>query len=240
MKHSDKNPTKSKVIIGILIVIFGILWLMKNLGILPDPYAHYLFSWQVLLICIGLVGLSCKNKPNFGGLILIIIGGAFIAKDFVALPIDAFHLIIPTIIIVVGIYVIFKKIKTPHLKKNCTVTECINMDIIEEVNIFSGRKSYYDSQNFKGGESVSIFGGSEIDLTGAKLADGINILESVSIFGGSVIVVPRNWNIKVEVVGIMGGFSDKRYKSRDEVVDTSRTLVIKGVAIFGGGELKTA
>jgi len=241
MKHNHKHTKKSKISVGILIVVFGSLWLLKNLGLLIDPLAHYLFSWQALLICIGFIGLFCKNKPNLGGLILIIIGGAFIATDFINLPIDAFHLIIPIIIITIGIFIIFKKFQHPseHFKTHFQNSCSVDLDTIDEVNIFGGRKSSYDTQNFKGGSSVSIFGGSEIDLSNANLAPGTNVLESISIFGGSAIIIPKDWNVKLEVVGIMGGFSDKRFKSTNIVTDASKTLVIKGIAIFGGGELKT-
>jgi hypothetical protein len=42
--------------------------------------------------------------------------------------------------------------------------------------------------------------------------------------------------VQVEVVSIFGGFSDKRHSS---TIDRDKKLIIKGVAIFGGGEIKT-
>ncbi len=57
------------------------------------------------------------------------------------------------------------------------------------------------------------------------------------VFGGSKIIVPQDWDVKVEVSAVFGGFTDKRIKSPEIERDLSRTLIIKGIAIFGGGEL---
>jgi hypothetical protein len=56
------------------------------------------------------------------------------------------------------------------------------------------------------------------------------------IFGGSKFIVPEDWDVKMEVTTVFGGFSDKRHRSI-VVPDASRKLVIRGEAIFGGGEL---
>ena len=59
------------------------------------------------------------------------------------------------------------------------------------------------------------------------------------MFGGSTFIVPENWNVRVEVTSIFGGFADKRSLAADTVIDNSRTLVIKGIIFFGGGEVKS-
>ena len=59
------------------------------------------------------------------------------------------------------------------------------------------------------------------------------------MFGGTTIVVPNDWNIVMNVTSIFGGFSNKSVKDPNANVDLSRTLIIKGLVVFGGGELKT-
>jgi len=59
------------------------------------------------------------------------------------------------------------------------------------------------------------------------------------VFGGTTIVVPNDWNIVMNVTSIFGGFSNKSVKDPNANVDLSRTLIIKGLVVFGGGELKT-
>ena len=84
-------------------------------------------------------------------------------------------------------------------------------DIIEEAAIFGSVISRIQSQNFKGGEIVSVFGGVKL-------------------------IVPREWNIKIEASSVLGGYNDKRIPAGNSV-DMSRTLVIEGVNVFGGTEL---
>jgi hypothetical protein len=95
------------------------------------------------------------------------------------------------------------------------------------------------TRNFRGGETVSIFGGSVYDFTDCELAEGKNVLEVVNIFGGSKFIIPSHWSVHVEVVSIFGGFSDKRRSGSGLPDLSSRELYIKGVAIFGGGEIKS-
>ncbi|HPG34413.1 MAG TPA: LiaF-related protein, partial [Lentimicrobium sp.] len=80
------------------------------------------------------------------------------------------------------------------------------------------------------------FGGTKLDLTQCQLAPGNNYLEMIAIFGGSTLIVPNDWNVKVESFNAFGGFADKR---RNLNIDISKTLVIKGATVFGGGELKS-
>jgi hypothetical protein len=62
------------------------------------------------------------------------------------------------------------------------------------------------------------------------------MIEVVFIFGGSTMLVPADWNIQVEVFNIFGGYVDKRISSQ---IDPNKTVIIKGVTIFGGGEVKS-
>ena len=61
------------------------------------------------------------------------------------------------------------------------------------------------------------------------------IIEVVNIFGGASLIVPSDWKIKLEMVSIFGGFSDKRH-----IIDPNpqKTLIVKGVSVFGGGDIK--
>lgn len=110
-----------------------------------------------------------------------------------------------------------------------------DLDKIDEVAILTSCRKYITSQNFKGGRVSTILGGGIIDLSGAKLADGDNVLELTSIMGGITFRVPHDWKVIVNVHSIFGGFEDKRrYFNQDEPKGNS-TLIIKGTVIMGGG-----
>jgi hypothetical protein len=110
-------------------------------------------------------------------------------------------------------------------------------DIIDSTCIFSGTKKVILSKNFRGGDIVNVFGGSEIDLMQADI-NGTATLEVTAIFGGATLIVPSNWAIKSEAVTIFGGISDKR-KFAALAEPATKTLVLKGTMIFGGMEIKS-
>lgn len=115
----------------------------------------------------------------------------------------------------------------------------VNKDVIDDVAIFGGGSKIIFSDNFQGGNITAIFGGSEINLINCKLAEGENVLDVLMVFGGSTIIVPKEWNVVINVTSILGGFSNKSVRNPNLIVDQSRTLIIKGLTLFGGGEVKT-
>jgi predicted membrane protein len=76
-------------------------------------------------------------------------------------------------------------------------------------------------------------------LLDADLTPGENVIDMFTLFGGSTLVVPRNWEVKVEITSIFGGFDDKRMYEKQETSADDKILIIKGLAIFGGGDLKS-
>ena len=113
------------------------------------------------------------------------------------------------------------------------------MDYIDEISIFSGGEKIITSQDFKGGKITSIFGGSEINLLNSQLSSGTNYIDVFTLFGGSVLIVPSHWNVKVDMVAIFGGFADKRDFKSEGLDKDEPELYIKGVTLFGGGEIKS-
>ena len=231
----DKNHKSKHLILGLLLVAAGIFFILKNLGILSPFVSGIIFSWQMLLIAIGLTWVA--NHKRTPGIILIIIGAAYLAPEFFNLPINFHEIFWPSLLILGGVLIIFKRGHHFAHRHAYTINNG-SEDYIDDVLVFSGTERNVTSQNFKGGKIVTAFGGSKIDLTNAVLADGINYLEVICAFGGVELYVPSDWNIKIEVISALGGFFDKRYMINVSV-NTNKTLVIKGVAAFGGGEIKS-
>ena len=106
-----------------------------------------------------------------------------------------------------------------------------NNDVLDIVSIFGSVRKNILSKSFRGGEIVSVFGGSEVNLTQADI-DTTAELEIVQIFGGTKLIIPSNWNVRSEAVAILGGVEDKR--EMNSSVTPGKTLIIKGTTIFGG------
>jgi len=103
--------------------------------------------------------------------------------------------------------------------------------------VFGGSKEKWDLKNFTGGEVNCVFGGIELDLSEAQLAEGVHHLKLNSVFGGIVLYVPVEWNIEMNRTNVFGAFADNRPKPNFKV-DENRMLIIEANAVFGGGEIK--
>jgi predicted membrane protein len=230
-KGSFSKNTKAHLILGIILVLLGIAILAELVDAVPWRMRDIVFSWQMVLIVLGVIFISGKDSKSTG-FILLAIGGFFIMPKFFDVPDFWRSLFWPSILILLGLLVIFGRGKRHYIHRSKSSGD----DILDDVAIFGGSDQVLSSQNFQGGKITNIFGGAKYDMRKAVLAEGKNYLEVTMIFGGSKFIVPEDWDIKLEVTSIFGGFSDKRLRSI-VVPDSSRQLIITGVAIFGGGEL---
>jgi predicted membrane protein len=110
-------------------------------------------------------------------------------------------------------------------------------DFVDSTSVFGGAKKNIISKNFKGGDLVNIFGGTELDLTRADF-NGTAVVELTTIFGGTKFIVPSNWTVKSEAVTIFGGLEDKR-NTHNLVDNPDKVLILRGTVIFGGIEIKS-
>jgi predicted membrane protein len=190
------------------------------------------------MLVIGLFVLINTEKKFLGG-VLTGIGGLFlIERIFPEVDYNG-GIVIPLFLIILGAYIIFKKRRIDTDTGQQFETSKINKDKIDDVSIFGGGNKIISSNNFQGGNITAIFGGSEINLMNCQLAEGDNVLDVLCVFGGTTIIVPKEWNVVLNVTSILGGFSNKAIRNPSVVIDQSRTLHVKGLAMFGGGEIKT-
>jgi predicted membrane protein len=183
---------------------------------------------------VGLVLLFSKENIK-KGLILLAIGIFLSLDDWFNLDVNLFDLW-PLALVVIGILLITRNKERGGDKENNQSDLKFDTDRIDDTAIFGGGDKVVNTQNFKGGVLTAIFGGSNIDLTQAKLADGKQVIDVLYVFGGSKIRVPQDWQVEMNVTGIFGGMSDKR-KFIDTQVDQTKRLYIKGTAIFGGADV---
>ena len=242
---SDSAPNRS-LWIGLIIIALGTLFLLDNLDIYNFELPYWVFSWQSILIVIGAAMLGSGKRS---GLVLILIGAVFLVPEIFHVPRLRFRTWWPLILIVVGLLILFRRGSSGGRRSSGASdygatsgaesdTDASATDYIDEMSILGGSNKKIRSKAFRGGKITGILGGSEIDLRGSELAPGMHVLDVVTIFGGATLIVPEDWNIRVEINNILGGFGDKRTNIPED--DTSKILVIKGVALLGGGEIKNA
>ncbi|MCU0345267.1 MAG: cell wall-active antibiotics response protein [Ignavibacterium sp.] len=234
----NKNNIDKRVLLGGILIILGGIFLLNTMNVLHFRIAHVIFSWPFIMFVIGLFVLVNTEKKFLGG-ILTGIGALFlIPKIFPEIDYDG-GIVIPIFLIILGAYIILKKRKAEEASVFNSDSSKINKDKIDDISIFGGGTKIISSNNFQGGNITAIFGGSEINLINCQLAEGENVLDVLCIFGGTTIILPKEWNVVINVTSILGGFSNKAIRNPSVVIDQSRTLHIKGLAMFGGGEVKT-
>jgi len=234
-RHEHHHLQNNRAIVGIILVLVGLFLVMRDTGIFPDFIENVIFSWPMLLVTIGLVITIGSSGGKTSGVIVMAVGAFFLIPHIFreTFNVDMFW---PSIFIIIGIIFIFSKRKGWN---SVSRVDQVGDDYIDYVHVFSGGERQIVSDNFSGGKITAVFGGSEIDFTKAKLAPGVSYLEIACVFGGTTIIVPDDWNIKIEVVPILGGFGDSRKLNPGRTIDTTRQLVIKGAVVFGGGEVKS-
>lgn len=255
MEKFTNNNSSSRLWSGLIILGVGLVFFLKNFGI---DIPHWVISWHTLLIVIGLLVGYKRNFDGGGWLIMVLVGGFFTLEDIAEFDMSKYYFAIAFIIL--GLFMIFKpkrkELDRERWKKRWqkkyadfgNFNEPVNTDgpkeysdidkddILDSVNVFGGSHQNVYSKNFKGGDVIAIFGGSDINLTQADF-EGTIILDVVAIFGGLKIVIPPSWEVKSEVTAIFGGMDDKR--AMGQVIDGPRKIIIiKGVALFGGVDIR--
>ncbi|WP_257668043.1 cell wall-active antibiotics response protein [Parapedobacter tibetensis] len=109
-------------------------------------------------------------------------------------------------------------------------------DYIKSTAIFSDVKKTLISKNFKGGEIVNIFGGTDINLIQADIQHPI-VIDVFQIFAGTKIIVPAHWKIQSDVISVFGDVDDRRFM-QGVPQDEQKIVYIKGTSIFGGITIK--
>jgi hypothetical protein len=222
---------------GLIIVAIGGVFLARELGVyLP----YWLFSWEMLIIVIGLFIGAKHNFRSPHWLIPVGFGTAFLINHHF-LYFDFWRYFWPVLLISVGLLIILRGRGGRGFARRWEERNAItgSEDVIESVTIFGGVKKNIISKDFRGGETVTVFGGTELNLMQADSKDKI-VLELVQVFGGTKLLVPPHWKIQTEeMVTIFGGLNDKRPIPAQPGLEEGRILVIKGVCIFGGIDIKS-
>jgi predicted membrane protein len=238
---------------GLLLLAIGGLLLAKQTGAyIPE----WVFTWQMLLIAIGII-TGIKHQFRGGGwIILILIGGIFMYDRFQP-DLKLYRYIWPLVLIGIGMVIILKPRRSHrwrHDKRRFkekferwreqnhgfvpgdTPHDYSKEDYLDVTSVFGGIKKIVVSKNFRGGDITNFMGGTEVNLSQADI-QGTITLDTTNIFGGTKLIVPASWEVKSEATAIFGGIEDKRDLHAIKP-DPAKVLIIDGTCIFGGIEIR--
>ncbi len=234
-----KNPDSGRLLIGLLfILIGGILFLRISNIELPFELPHYLFTWPMILIILGIYFFFSREN-RITGLILFLIGGAFLSKYIFEVTMGTvIQFAIPVLLVLAGILLLFPRtfLKKKRFSESKT---SIKDNRLKAVHIFSDGSNLIESESYEGGEVVCIFGDSDIIFSKSVTSQGAMALDIVCIFGGCTVYVPEDWTVITDISNIFADIKDKRHQSDPTIItDPDKVLHIKGTLLFSGVKIR--
>ncbi len=256
MEHQPIRKASNRVWAGIILLAVGGVLLLSRMGF---PFPGWLFQWPMILIIVGLFDGVRNGFRSATWVVLLLVGGFFML-DRMEPQFELRRYTWPLIVIAIGAGLILRPNKT-RPRSNDRIGEnpypygtetnqymhqepvsayhsnnTTGEDYLDAVSIFGSTRKIVVSQNFKGGDLVSLFGGHEVDLRQADI-QGTVILDVTQIFGGTKLILPSSWHVKSEMVALLGGIEDKRQMS-SVTVNPEKILILKGTSIFGGIDIR--
>ncbi len=227
------NPSAtSSLVTGLVLSAIGIVLLLDRFGIINA--ANVWRFWPIFFILPGIVKASEPGPParRIWGAFLVVFGGLLLLHEFNYSP-YGWNYLWPLFLVFGGILLVVQAHQTQTSDDIYTGDDAVNV-----LSVFGGSEQHINSQNFRGGRLVAVFGGYELDLTHAEIQGNQAVIDATSIFGGGEIRIPRHWNVAIKGMGIFGGYGDETGKIPTDTSKPPKTLIVKGVAMFGGVSVK--
>jgi predicted membrane protein len=246
-----ERSRKGRRLTGIFFLLIGAILFAKASGVLV-PW--WLFTWPMILILGGLFSFLRNGFRSPAPFVLLLIGGVFLF-DEISLDVSLKPYLWPAVFILIGIFIIFRPkgrrcrnrdwytqpddhsaATTDTSTEEWIGTTPDHNDVIDITTVFGGVKKKILSKQFRGGDIVSIMGGTEVDLSQADFKGKV-MIDNFTMFGGTKLIVPADWSVQSEVVAIFGGVDDKRPPAMNP--DPNKIIFLEGTCLFGGIEIKS-
>ena len=233
-RRRSESGLPPKLFFGIALIAVGVAFLLERDDIVEDA-GQILDYWPALLILAGVGKLFYPGSSSgrWAGVLLTGLGAWLLAENLGLLDISFWDWW-PVVLVAVGLRMIYvASQKRPQVAADSVST-------VNAVAVLGGSSRSSNSPDFRGGDLIAFMGGCEIDLTQARIASSPAVIDALAFWGGVDIRVPRNWDVVVKGVPLLGGYEDKtRFEEDDSEIDEPhQQLVVKGFAIMGGVEVK--
>lgn len=221
----------SKIIGGIALVAFGIVWALELL----DVISISLEGWWALFIIVPCFINIFNDRRKAGAIIGCGIGILLLLAARSIIPWnDIWKYMLCLVAVVWGLTLLFfSNKKSSDRRHNSEQAAPVVLDDNIEVNF--GKQEYsYDGQPFEGADVHVSFGFVGLDLRDADIRDGAVINVDCS-FGGIQIRLPKGVCINNRIDTTLTGVD---CDCCTQPTDGAKTLHLKGHCNFGGIEIK--
>jgi hypothetical protein len=226
----DGRPL-GRLILGIIVMVLGLALALDNFGLFHVRTVFRL--WPVILIVIGLTRLSqsVRHGGRPEGYVLTLVGVGLLLMN---LGLLGFRQALAFLLLTVGGVIVFRAWRGAEGPG----PEALSLDASQRIDAFAllgGVQRVSRATEFRGGSASAALGGCDIDLRQASMPEGGSaVLDTLAIMGGIEVRVPEDWSVETRGMAVLGGFEDKTRRPLDD----RRKLVITGLAVMGGVEVK--
>ncbi|MBV0901512.1 LiaF transmembrane domain-containing protein [Haloarcula salina] len=222
----SRRRLTAQTLLGGIVVLIGLALLGRSTGLF-DLGALFVYV-PSLFVLLGLYALVTGGLRNLvGPLLVVLVAGAW---QLVALDLLAASAVVqfwPLLIVLFGLSLLLGQYRAKARAEQS--------DHVLLFAFFGGSERRVTADAFRSADLTALFGGIELDLRDAGIADAPAHVSTTTIFGGTEIRVPREWNVRIDVLPLFGAAEDSRPRADDEHDEVD--LVVTGFVAFGGLEL---
>lgn len=229
----------SRIVLAVYVLLLAVTYILMRKGVAGDVFTGIVFSWQLLILFLGLARIT--TKPVALGLVLTFIGAFTLLPLFTdVFPALAglvsnqkFWIIVPVFVaavIIVSEIIRYRRLKAEKKIKPVEQSGLGEDGMLYERIYLSSRDIIVNEGGFAGGSVTVSSGRAEINLSRCILGEGISLMNVDVTLGTVVLVLPADWYVEVRTDNFAGRSKDERAPMERDV---SRTLLIKGNVTFG-------
>jgi hypothetical protein len=221
----------NQVILGTVVILVGVVLLLRTTGLYDTgPLLRYVPS---LFVLVGLYAIVASGFRNLTGpVVVVVVAGTW---QLVALGVVRGSTVLdlwPVLLILLGLSIVLGRLRPrPAASEG---------DYLSTFALFGAVERRATSPTFRGADLMAIFGGTTLDLRDVERSPGSEPvrLNTTALFGGAEIVAPREWNVRLDALPILGSVEDSRLRAAPEDEHEGVDLVVDGLVAFGGIEVK--
>jgi predicted membrane protein len=215
----QNTRTESGFFIGGALILLGVVMTLSNLD-----FFNFRFHWWPLFLILGGIALIVNRndkKDRAGSASTVPLGSTAESRGAQSLGAQSN-----------GAVSLDKgaESKGNGAQNNASKDYASQLDIVA---VLSGNTGKNASSDFRGGEITVVMGGVELDLRQANITSEA-VINVFVMWGGVELRVPNDWVVINQGSPILGGIEDQT----ENAANASKRLMIKGVVLMGGLEIK--
>lgn len=234
LEQRPQDVVSSRLVVGAIIIGLGALLLADNLDLI-NARRVLRHIWPLALVAVGIVMVRSPDhrRSRAWGWVLITVGFWIFADRIGWVRLSLWELLVPGLLLFVGGMLVWRALSGPPAPDPDAPAD--HVEFVRSFAFMSGCELRPVSRPFRGADLTAVMGGVKLDLADARMEGDTAVIDVFAFWGGVEMYVPPDWTVTSQVTTLLGGFIDKR---RPTSVVPTKTLVVRGVVVMSGIEIK--